>query len=102
MPKLSIQPEAEREADRILQWLENERPGLGLRFLTRLSRCHADILRNPYRNAIVFDDFRQALVKKFRYVVYYRFVDDEVIVCRVVHTSRNQKAIWRSLSPDVD
>jgi plasmid stabilization system protein ParE len=102
MPELRTQPEAEWDAAEIYDWYEDQRPGLGRAFLARPDECYGGIASNPYRYAVAFDDFRQGMLKKFRYIVYYKVIDGEPIVYRVVHSAREPDAVRRFLTGSDD
>lgn len=96
MPELRIRPRAELETFEIFDWYEERTTGLGKRFLSRLEECYEELKRNPFRNAVVFGDFRIGFVTKFPYIVYYRVIDGNVVIFRVIHTSRDHLSLLQS------
>lgn len=85
--------EAEEEVDQIFNYLENQLPGLGQRFINDLDQMIRAIGRNPLRFGRVEtlpDDIpcRRALLRKFRYVVIFEVVQSEVAILAVKHGSR--------------
>ena len=74
---------------------EEERVGLGALFAAAIETTVTLILQNPLAYPRVKDDTRRALVPRFPYAVYFRPIDDEVIVLAVMHGRRNPRR-WRS------
>ena len=94
-PRLVFRPEAETELLDARAWYEGERVGLGAIFAAAVETTVAAILQNPLAYPRVKGDTRPALVRQFPYAVYFRPIDDEVIVLAVVHGRRNPRH-WRS------
>jgi hypothetical protein len=49
--------------------------------------------------ALSYKHYRRALVRKFPYVVYYRYSQDSVTIYGVSHTARDQTK-WRRSLPE--
>lgn len=94
-PRLVFRPEAEAELLDARAWYEEERVGLGALFAAAIETTVTLILQNPLAYPRVKDDTRRALVPRFPYAVYFRRIDDEVIVLAVMHGRRNPRR-WRS------
>jgi hypothetical protein len=54
-----------------------------------------DIQRHPELHAVIFRSVRQALVKRFPYVVCYTIEPTEIAVISVFHCKRDPK-VWKS------
>ncbi len=98
MPELRIQTSARDDTARIFDWCESESAGLGHRFLETLEKCYEALADNPYRWATVLEDIRCGQVLPFKYLVYYRYVDDVVVVDQIVHAARDQDRVLTNLS----
>lgn len=83
---------AEAEFAAAVEWYENERPGLGIRFKGEVLALLDVIARHPDRFPIDEGDTREAKVDVFPYCVYYRVKPDRVVVTAVFHTSRDPDA----------
>jgi toxin ParE1/3/4 len=94
-PRLVFRPEAEAELLDAQSWYEGERVGLGAIFAAAVETTFAAILRDPLAYPRVKGDTRRALVRRFPYAVYFRPVDDEIIVLAVMHGHRSPRQ-WRS------
>jgi plasmid stabilization system protein ParE len=73
----------------------HDSPRTAERFVRRVNDVLALLETNPYFYAKVDGETREALVRKFRYAVYYRSLPDRIDVLAVIHTSRDP-AIWQS------
>lgn len=94
-PRLVFRPEAEAEVLDARSWYERERVGLGVIFAVAVEATFTAILQNPLTYPRVKGDTRRALVRRFPYAVYFRPVDDEIIVLAVMHGRRSPRQ-WRS------
>ena len=94
-PRLVFRPEAEAELLDARAWYEGERVGLGAIFAAAVETTVTAILRNPLAYPRVRGDTRRALVRRFPYAVYFRPIDDAIIVLAVLHGRRSPRH-WRS------
>ena len=92
--ELVIAPEAQQDLDEAYAWYESRRPGLGEDFLTRVDAAVQAVCRQPESKAVVFENYRRALVRRFPYAVFYEYVGNTVTVYCVFHTSRDPEK-WR-------
>lgn len=94
-PRLVFRPEAEAELLDARAWYEGERVGLGAIFAAAVETTVTAILQNPLAYPRVKGDTRRTLVRRFPYAVYFRPIDDEIIVLAVMHRRRLPRH-WRS------
>ena len=97
MYPLKFHREAEEEYLEALAYLDAESPGLGERFEEAIQEGLEKIASNPQHYSITEQDFRQLVLKRFRYVILFQFNEAEqyVYVGAVFHTSRDQKQKFR-------
>jgi plasmid stabilization system protein ParE len=88
-------PEARVEFNEATDWYEQQRTGLGTKFVARVRETIGRIVADPERHPTLYLDVRKVLVPQFPYVVLYRDDRDEVLVISVFHTSRDP-LIWKS------
>ena len=89
-----VRPIAEADLDNAARWYDEERPGLATRFLSDVDRTFARIRERPLQFPTVSRDVRRALLQTFPYAVYFRALDEAVVVQAVLHLRRNPK-VWR-------
>lgn len=94
-PRLVFRPEAEAELLDARAWYEGERVGLGVLFAAAVETTVTAILQDPLAFPRVKGDTRRALVRRFPHAVYFRPIEDEIIVLAVMHGHRNPRH-WRS------
>jgi plasmid stabilization system protein ParE len=75
-------------------YYEAQRAGLGEAFSSAVEACIAGIRRNPQLYPTILRDYRRALVRRFPYLVVYRYADQTATVYAIVHTSRDPET-WR-------
>ncbi len=92
--ELTIQPEAETEANDAFNWYEDQQSGLGSEFYRELARCFEFILANPLLSRAVYRGLRKRKLDRFPYLIVYQVSDDEISVVSVFHGSRNP-AVWK-------
>ena len=92
---IRLLPEAKDEFDAAADWYEQQKAGLGADFVARIREVLDRIAANPRMHAVVYQDVRKAVVRRFPYVVLYREEAGEVIVVSVFHTARDPSG-WQS------
>ena len=92
--ELVIAPEAEHDLANAYDWYETQRVGLGEEFLGSVDAAMQGIQRRPLLHAMVHEEFRRKLVRRFPYAIFYDVLDDCVTVYCVCHTSRDPEK-WR-------
>ena len=92
---LIVRPEAESDMEEVQAWYDQQRTGLGADFLLCVEETLDRIVRNPEMYGILHRDIRRAFVRRFPYGVFYRIVEDQVIVVGVFHGRRNPRT-WKS------
>lgn len=86
--------EATRDVAEAQNHLESQRAGSGQVFLDRLNDVLARISALPQLYGVVWQNVRAARLRRFAFVVYYRYHNDYVEVLAVMHGSRDASA-WR-------
>lgn len=92
---LIIRPDAEADLADARSWYEEQRDGLGDDFLLCVEETLGRIRRMPELYSVGYRGIRRALIRRFPYVVYYRFDGSMISVLAVMHGRRGQKA-WQS------
>jgi plasmid stabilization system protein ParE len=85
---------AQRDLYGVAEYYEQQRPGLGLAFLSEVDACIELILANPLMSQEIAQGMRRSLTRKFPYAVYYRYTSNNIIVLGVFHSSRSPM-VWK-------
>jgi plasmid stabilization system protein ParE len=96
--ELVIAPEAEQDIADAYGWYEDRRAGLGEEFLSCVDACIQAICRTPEMHALIHQNYRRGLVRRFPYAVFYEYAADTVMVYCVFHTSQDPDK-WRQRLP---
>lgn len=83
------------EINAVYDWYELQSRGLGKLFLEELESCFENIRPNPFLFEKKYKKFRQALTKKFPYLVIFEIEGDSIIIYHIRHTSRNPKLKYK-------
>jgi len=78
---------------RAFGWYEEQRAGLGERFLAAVNASFDQIEEFPEMFACVHGDVRRAVVTRFPYAVFYRLEPRQVVILTVLQTARDPK-LW--------
>ena len=84
---LSIQ--AENELEDALYFYDLISTKIGDLFLNQINECIESILLNPETYKLEFDVYRQAVVKKFPFVIIYTKIDSTILISAIFHISKN-------------
>ena len=95
MTSLRVTQEAALEVESATDWYESKHSGLGREFVAQVDAALLRILRNPNAHRLWRQDrdFRQAVVPRFPYVIFFRYANDEVIVMAFAH-QRRRPGYW--------
>lgn len=96
--ELIIAPETGGDIAEAFAWYEAQRAGLGEEFLSCVDACIEAICRLPRMNAVIHEEYRRGLVRRFPYAVFYEYRDGTVTVYCIFHTSRDPLKWRRRLS----
>lgn len=89
MYSVIIDQEAKIDLNDAALWYELRSTGLGDKFLSAFLNVIDYLEVHAHTYAVIEDDFRQAIMKRYPFVVVYRVIDSEVRIIAVFHTSRN-------------
>jgi len=78
-------------------WYDEQRRGLGTRFVKAVDRVITRIGENPRQFPVVYATARRALVGRFPYGVYFQLADDYVRVVAIVHLKQEAHTWQRRL-----
>ena len=89
-----VRPLAEADLEQAASWYDDERPGLGARFLSGVHQVFTRIRETPQQFPIIDRKIRRALLGAFPYAVYFRETEDSLVVLAVLHL-RRRPGLWR-------
>lgn len=95
MKPLVFRLAAAADVEDAYRWYEEQRAGLGEELLSALTAALALVADLPLAFPIVHRDTRRALLKRFPYALYYRILDDCIVVVGCLH-ARREPRIWQS------
>jgi plasmid stabilization system protein ParE len=88
--RLRLRSAAEADVAEAIRWYEEQKPGLGARFLAALDATLASIEENPKLFPTVHEHMRRALFPRpFPYLVLFRIEGAKASVYAVLHQARN-------------
>jgi hypothetical protein len=76
-------------------WYNNEQPGLGDEFIEDFERTLAFITSQPTMYQQVSVTFRQAVLKRFPFSIYYSFEDGHIYILACLHNARERNRILK-------
>jgi len=87
--------DAVADVEAAFEWYEAQRPGLGTAFRRALDIAVAAIEDHPEGYAVLYRKTRRVVLPRFPYGLYYRILDDNIVVVGCIHGKRHRK-MWRS------
>jgi len=91
-----FRPQAEDDALEARAWHESRRVGLGREFGQAIDTLVARIVDNPLLFPRVHVETRRAVLSRFRYAIYFRETDDQIVILAIhgrQHQSRWQERL---------
>lgn len=89
---LRIRPKAEAELSEAYTWYAER--GLAEKFIEVIETVLHQIQEQPMAYPVVYRDVRRALVRRFRYAIFYVIEPNALVVLAVMHQSRDP-ARWQ-------
>lgn len=86
--KLSYTSKAKVDIEVAVLWYEKQRNGLGLEFFERIRECETLIKLQPKMYHISYSKFRQCVLKRFPFSIYYTIEDNENLIVHSVFDNR--------------
>ena len=90
-----FRPAAAADVEDASRWYDNQRAGLGDEFLATVGSVVQSLAVYPERFPIVYRQTRRANLPRFPYSLFYRIVDDQVVVVACMHGRRHPRR-WQS------
>ncbi|MFC0428553.1 type II toxin-antitoxin system RelE/ParE family toxin [Chryseobacterium scophthalmum] len=87
--KLILKPEAENDLGEAIEYYQSKRKGLGLKFLKCVQKFFDRITKNPLHYPLKSNQFREAYIQKFPYIIIYEIIENEIVVFSVFNTYQN-------------
>jgi plasmid stabilization system protein ParE len=94
--RVVFRPQAEDEVLEVRQWYEARRPGLGANFGAAVDQVIERIMVNPFASPRAQAETRRAVLARFQYAVYFRNLDEEIVVL-AIH-GRHHPSRWQARS----
>ena len=91
--ELFFLPVVKKELDEIVGYYENQKKGLGLKFLKVFELILERISQYPLQLPIVHKQIRRAGLKNFPYNIYFRLYKNQLIILAVFHQKRNPELL---------
>ena len=80
-----FRPAAAADVEDAYRWYEDQRAGLGDEFLAAVSTVIESLVTYPERFPVVYRQTRRVNLRRFPYSLFYRIIDDQVIVVACMH-----------------
>ena len=94
-PRVVFRPAARAEARQARRWYEQQIPGLGVEFARAVDAAVAAIQQRPQAFPQVYGEFRQCVMRRFPYTIYFRLRPDQVVIVAVHHQRRDPRT-WQT------
>jgi len=92
--RIAFHAAADREAEEVADYYEQQLPGLGAEFYHELGTILDLLSLNPRMGASYFGPYRRVLMQRFPFSVYYELADDRIRIVAVAHQHR-KPGYWK-------
>jgi toxin ParE1/3/4 len=96
--RVVLAPEVEQDVTEAFAWYEDQRSGLGEKFLANVEAALEAIRHNPEVYAAVYENYRRGFVRRFPYSIPYEYSGTTATVYCIIHAARDP-AKWRKRVP---
>jgi plasmid stabilization system protein ParE len=93
--RLVVRPQARTELLDVRRWYEDQRAGLGAEFAREADRALSLLGQTPEAFQRVHRDIRRIRLHRFPYAIYFRVLEDGVVVLAFMHARRHPRR-WQS------
>jgi plasmid stabilization system protein ParE len=93
--EVTFRPEAEADLEDAAVWYESQRTGLGHSFLDEVESLTRTLAEQPLAFPLLYRNTRRALLRRFPFALFYRVMEQRVLVLAVLHGSRHPR-LWKS------
>ena len=90
-----FRPAAAADVEDAYLWYQGQQAGLGEEFLAAVQTVLESITINPEIFPIIHRQTRRALLRRFPYGLFYRIIDDQIVVVACLHGRRDPRR-WQS------
>ena len=94
---LEIKEEAKQDIITASAWYREQQEGLDKKFIAAVEETLKRIVRHPEAGKRIYKSFRQAIVKKFPYVISYQIIFDSIVIFQIFNTWQHPKKKIRRL-----
>jgi len=91
MHKIQFTKEALFDIEAVVLWYEEQRTGLSYDFELCLEAGIEEVLRNPEAFQKRYKQVKIRFISRFPYGIHYIFIENQITVIGVFHTSRSPK-----------
>jgi len=84
----SFHPKAELEFIHAIEYYEDKEKGLGYDFALEIYSTIQRILAQPTAWAVIEENIRRSLVKRFPFGILYSHTEEEIFIVAVMHLNR--------------
>lgn len=86
---VTISAQAKTNLRQAHDWYEDRSAGLGNEFLADLAEAFLRLEANPERFPLYYRGFRRVLAHRFPYKIFFRIVQQDIIVFRILHGAQD-------------
>ena len=94
MMHIIFRPEAAADIAMAAGWYELQQHGIGESFLAEVKFASDYVAEQPECCAIIHRNTRRLLLRRFPYCLYYRIIDEQIVVVACFHSSR-KPSLWK-------
>jgi plasmid stabilization system protein ParE len=92
--QIILRPEAQADIEQAALYYEEQRPRLGLRFISELERFFSRVIESPQQFPELEEGVRRGLLHRFPFGIYFIAEGERTIVLAVLHHHR-QPDVWK-------
>lgn len=92
-------PDARRDIAAAMRWYEDQKPGLGYRFLDEVNEAITSLRDKATQHSKRFENARRLNLQTFPYAVWYEAKENSVEIFAVLHHARDPRLVQERYQP---
>jgi len=89
--EIVVQSEAIIEIQKVFEWYEQSRPGLGYEMIQEIEESFERLSKHPHNYSATNKRYRKVRINRFPYIIVFEIEDTKVVVIALRHIKQESR-----------